>query len=142
MPSHIPANESLEALQKAAPVILIVDDSPSNQLLMELYFKDSGCTVDYAFDGNQALEMFGQRHYDLVIMDIQMPEMDGWETTRRLRDMDMENASTVPVLAVTANAMEENIRLSLDAGCTDFLAKPVSKASLLDCVAHHILLKS
>ncbi len=79
--------------------------------------------------------------YDLVLMDIQMPVMDGYEATRKIREYENRQggSSPTPIVAVTANAFKEDQERCLAAGCTDYLAKPVSKIKLLQCVARHVL---
>ncbi len=119
--------------------ILVAEDSDSNQALIELYFRNTACRLDFAANGVEAVDMFASGQYDMVLMDIQMPEMDGYEATRRIRAMEQERAmAATPIIAVTANAFREDQTQSLASGCTDYLAKPVSKVSLLQCVARHM----
>lgn len=116
--------------------ILIAEDSDSNLALLELYFKKTTCRLDFASDGSEALDKFKSSSYDLVLMDIQMPIMDGYEATRRIRAFEKEqNRPEVPIVAVTANAFTEDKHKCLETGCTDYLAKPIKKADLLQCVA-------
>jgi signal transduction histidine kinase/CheY-like chemotaxis protein len=120
--------------------ILVAEDSESNRALIDLYFKRTACSLDFAVDGLEALEMFSKNKYDLILMDIQMPGMDGYEATQHIRAREKEMAvAPIPIVAVTANAFKEDQKKSQAAGCTDYLAKPVSKASLLECVAFHTL---
>lgn len=119
--------------------ILVAEDSDSNQALIELYFKKTDCRLDFAADGKEALEKFKTASYDLVLMDIQMPVMDGYEATREIRTYEeAQGSAPVPIVAVTANAFREDQRKCIAAGCTDYLAKPVSKAGLLQCAAKYI----
>ncbi|WP_319543391.1 response regulator [uncultured Pseudodesulfovibrio sp.] len=116
--------------------ILIAEDSESNAMLFSLYFKGSPYTLDFASNGQLALEKFKSTPYDLVLMDILMPIMDGWQTTRAIRSFEAEKGlPPSPIVAVTANAFEEDRQKSLEAGCTDFLPKPIRKKALLNCVA-------
>ena len=116
--------------------ILIADDSESNQDLFALYFKKTSCTLDFADNGRQAVEKFKTTRYDIVLMDILMPVMDGLTAIREIRSFERDNDRTpVPVLAVTANSFEEDRQQALDAGCSGFLAKPIRKSRMLECVA-------
>jgi CheY-like chemotaxis protein len=118
--------------------ILLAEDSQDNVLLIQSYLKPSGCSVDVARDGEVALRMFISGTYDVVLMDVQMPVMDGYSTTRRIRQWEGENrARPVPILALTAHALPEEVRKSLDAGCTAHLAKPIRKATLLHAIEKH-----
>ncbi len=118
--------------------ILLAEDSPDNVLLIQSYLKASGCSVDLACNGEVALQMFISGTYDVVLMDVQMPVMDGYSATRRIRQWESENrARPVPILALTAHALPEEVRKSLDAGCTAHLTKPIHKATLLHAIEEH-----
>jgi len=133
--------ELSNVLSKTSASVLIAEDSESNQALIELYFKNTACRLDFATDGLEAMEKFMAGDYDLVLMDIQMPVMDGYEATRKIREYENRQggSSPTPIVAVTANAFKEDQERCLAAGCTDYLAKPVSKIKLLQCVARHVL---
>jgi len=118
--------------------ILLAEDSPDNVLLIQSYLKASGCSVDLACNGEVALQMFISGTYDVVLMDVQMPVMDGYSATRRIRQWESENrARPVPILALTAHALPEEVQKSLDAGCTAHLTKPIRKATLLHAIEEH-----
>lgn len=137
------SSASVEALQCVPLSILVAEDSESNRALIDLYFKKTACTIDFAENGNEAIEKFSKYEYNLILMDIQMPGMDGYEATRRIRIIERErHAIPIPILAVTANAFKEDQERSRDAGCTDYLAKPVSKPVLLERVAFHAIHKT
>jgi PAS domain S-box-containing protein len=114
--------------------LLIVDDSADNRLLMARLLEDQGATVDQAADGGQAIAKSGEKHFDLILMDIQMRVMDGFDATRELR----RRGFTKPIIAVTAHAMMEDIQQSLDAGCTDHLPKPIDPERLIRMIAGHV----
>ncbi|NDV19574.1 response regulator [Pseudodesulfovibrio sp. JC047] len=131
------AENSTESTLPSSPsTILIAEDSESNAMLFSLYFKGTKYILDFAQNGKQAVDKFKSTTYDLVLMDILMPVMDGWQATEAIRSYETEKGlSPSPIVAVTANTFEEDRQKSLNAGCTDFLPKPVRKAALLDCVA-------
>ena len=101
--------------------ILVVDDGNANRRLIELYLTRAGCSVDQAENGQIGLNMALAKKYDLILMDMQMPVMDGYTATRELRSRNMN----LPVIALTAAAMQEDEQKCMDAGCTAFLTKPV-----------------
>ncbi|HEY0837665.1 MAG TPA: response regulator, partial [Azospirillum sp.] len=113
--------------------ILLVEDSPTNQMVATAFLKAAGCQVDVAANGLEAIEAARTLPYDLVLMDIAMPEMDGLTATRALRALPPP-AGTLPIVAMTANAMEGDRERCLAAGMNDHIAKPVDRARLLDTV--------
>ena len=107
-------------------------------LLIRSYLEASGCSVDVAGDGEAALRTFVSGAYDLVLMDVQMPVMDGYAATRGIRQWEAEHGTgPVPILALTAHALREEVRKSVDAGCTAHLTKPIRKETLLQAIAEH-----
>ncbi|WP_285905201.1 response regulator [Pseudodesulfovibrio pelocollis] len=121
-----------------ADTILVADDSDTNRALIELYFRGTPWRLDFAVDGRDAVARFASGSYALVLMDIRMPDMDGYEATRRIRALEAERGTEpTPIVAITADAFREHEVQCLAAGCTDFLAKPVRKDALLRCVARH-----
>ncbi len=105
--------------------ILVVDDNPVNLKLTSRMLENLGCDVDLARSGLEALEILEDGSYELVFMDCRMPEMDGYEATRRIRSWD-EPSADVPIVALTANATEQDRQLCLESGMNDFLTKPLS----------------
>lgn len=116
-----------------APVrVLLAEDNEVNVLLVRAMLEDSGYQLDVAANGETALAMFHERHYDLVLMDIQMPGIDGHATTREIRRIEAEESRTpVVVIALTAHAYERDAQRSLEAGCNAHLTKPISRETLL-----------
>ena len=116
----------------------MVDDNPANLQLAGELLLDIGVNVELAASGPQAIELFEEQPFDLVFMDIQMPEMDGLETSRRLRHMESTNQHT-PIVALTAHAAIEQKSQLLLAGMDDFLSKPVSEQQLVDVLQRLVL---
>ena len=121
--------------------ILLVEDNELNQEIAMELLGMTGVQVDAAGDGAQALELF--RHseegwYDLIFMDIQMPVMDGFEATRRIRTLPRQDARDVWIVAMTANAFVEDIRLSREAGMNEHVSKPVDVDRLLDILRRQL----
>lgn len=119
--------------------ILIVDDTEDNRYLLANYLKKYPFVVTHAQNGLDALEKVTQKDFDVILMDIQMPIMDGYEATKRIREMEKEqNKKEVPIIAVSANAMADDIQHSLRVGCTEHLTKPLKKATLIKALTHYI----
>ncbi len=115
--------------------ILLADDSPDNRLLVRNYLRVTPYQVDEAENGKIAIEKFIANHYDLVLMDIQMPEMDGYDATRAMRLWERERGQPrTPILALTASALEENMRRTSEAGCDLHVTKPVKRDTLLEAI--------
>ncbi len=117
---------------QSAMRILLAEDSPHNRLLIEEYLKKLPYELHIAENGAVALEKFIAGRYDVVLMDLRMPVMDGYTAVRRMRQWEDEQAcAPTPILALTASALDGDIRRSVEAGCTAHLSKPVKKAQLL-----------
>lgn len=128
--------EPINTLIERPVSILVAEDSDSNQLLISLYFKGTSCELEFAANGEEAVEKHATGFYDIILMDIQMPVMNGWDATSKIRERERKlNLPPVPIVAITANPSAEDRQLALKAGCTDFYPKPIRKAELLEGVA-------
>lgn len=113
--------------------ILLVDDYKHNRFIIQKYLKDTPVQTDIAENGAEAVEKFESGEYDLVLMDMQMPVMDGYAATRKIREFEARlGKKQIPVIALSAYALKEEIQKSLDAGCNEHLTKPIKKAKLLE----------
>ncbi|MCA9712616.1 MAG: response regulator, partial [Myxococcales bacterium] len=110
--------------------VLVVDDDQINRLVATRLLGKMGLQVDVVGSGAEALERLAQAPFDAVLMDCQMPDMDGYETTRALRQRETEGR--VRVVAMTASAMEEDRRRCYEAGMDAFISKPVRRESLVE----------
>lgn len=110
--------------------VLVADDGPDNQYLVSKYLTLSGAHADIANDGEEAVAMAMKSDYDIILMDIQMPNLDGYQATTRLRELGCK----VPVVAITAHAMRSEIEKCRLAGCDAYLSKPLSRQALVDMV--------
>ena len=116
------------------PKILIVDDSSTNRLVASEMLKEFEFATDFACDGLEAVTAASKFRYDLILMDVRMPEMDGLEATKIIRSFEGD-AARVPVIAFTANAFAEDVATCLAAGMNGFVSKPVRKLELLKAIA-------
>ena len=115
--------------------ILLAEDAEDSRLLLKSFLKDTPHTLDMAENGEEAIEMFTANEYDLVLMDMQMPVMDGYTATRVIRGWEKKNErKAIPVIAFTAHALKEELEKCLEAGCTDHLAKPVKKKEIIKAI--------
>ena len=114
--------------------ILVVDDGAANRRLIKLFLGRAGCVVEQAENGQIAVDMMQAEHFDLVLMDMQMPVLDGYEATGKLRELGFKQ----PIVALTANAMQGDEQKCLDAGCSGFLSKPVNMDKLVSTVAESL----
>jgi signal transduction histidine kinase/CheY-like chemotaxis protein/HPt (histidine-containing phosphotransfer) domain-containing protein len=116
--------------------ILLADDSEDNRFLVRNYLRNAGCLIDEAENGADAIAQFEKSRYDLVLLDVQMPVMDGYTATRAMRDQESgRGARRTPIVALTAHAMKEEVRRSLDAGCDAHVVKPIAKQTLIEVIS-------
>jgi len=126
---------TLDNVDRAGGRILLVEDNPTNQLLATLLLEKQGHFITIAENGEMALRELANIDFDLVLMDVQMPVMDGYEATRQLRTSTAVRNPRIPVIAMTADAMEGDRERCLAAGMDDYLAKPVDFQMLGQVIA-------
>ena len=125
--------EETEALK-----ILLVEDSEDNRLLVQLYLNKTQHQLDMAENGELAVAMFKKSDYNLVLMDMQMPVMDGYTATRKIREWEEQhNRLKTPIIALTSHALKGDMEKCLEAGCSDYVSKPIIKSKLLETLHNY-----
>jgi PAS domain S-box-containing protein len=116
--------------------ILLAEDVELNREIVLALLEPTSLAIDCAINGREALDMFAAtpEKYDLIFMDMQMPEMDGLEATRRIRTLDIPKARTIPIIAMTANVFKEDVERSLEAGMNDHIGKPLNLDDVLNAL--------
>ena len=119
--------------------VLVAEDNEMNQMIVVEILKDAGFNVEIANDGIEAVDKIknasSDNFYDIVLMDVQMPNMGGYEATKQIRSLSDEKKANVPIIAVTANAFEEDRKLALDAGMNGHLAKPYNIPQIIETLS-------
>jgi two-component system sensor histidine kinase/response regulator len=119
----------VEDHQRRGRTVLLVEDNATNRRVAELFLERAGCGVVVAADGREALEELHKRPVDLVLMDVQMPLMDGLEATRRIR-ADVPGGARIPIVGLTANALKDQVEACRAAGMDEVIAKPIERERL------------
>jgi len=124
--------------------ILVADDYPTNQLVASMHLKAVGFNVDLAGDGQQAVAAFEDKPYDLILMDIQMPVLNGFDATRKIRILEAASKRDrrVPIIALTANALKGDEEKCLEAGMDGYLTKPIHRQKLIRAAVHWLGLET
>ena len=128
---------TLKENKKKNARILLAEDNLINQKVASHMLKKFGYSLDTVVDGKEAVDALKNRHYALILMDIQMPEMDGYEATKQIRSFDGDKKD-IPIVAMTANAMKGDREKCLDAGMNDYITKPVKPENLLAAISKWI----
>jgi two-component system sensor histidine kinase/response regulator len=115
--------------------LLLVEDNATNELLAVTLLEKAGHAVATAVNGKDALDILSQRRFDAILMDVQMPEMDGFEATKRIRERERSSGEHTPIIAMTANALTGDRERCLDAGMDAYLSKPILAAELYQVLA-------
>ena len=121
--------------------VLLVEDVEVNREIAKVVLAETGLSVDEAVDGADALQIFSRsenNYYDLILMDVQMPKLNGYEATKKIRELDRADAKNIPIIAMTANAFEEDKANALNAGMNDHIAKPLDIAKLLSTLKKYL----
>jgi len=133
------AKKKLDNQQRKTPIILVVDDNRENLELLEAYLEDLDCRTIAAYDGPEALEIVRKDNPDLLLLDIMMPKMSGFEVCRRIKNDPA--TSHIPIIMVTALNEFGDMQRAVDCGTDDFVSKPVNKLELLTRVKTMLKLK-
>ncbi|MDF1614126.1 ATP-binding protein [Desulfurivibrio dismutans] len=127
------------ATDSAARRLLLAEDAPENRLLFKAYLNDTPYQLETAVNGEEAVEKFQQSRYDLVLLDIQMPGMDGYTAARTMRVWEAERGrEPTPIVALTAHAFREDIRKSREAGCDGHMVKPIKMEDFLRIIGRYL----
>ena len=120
--------------------ILLIDDSDDSRLLIKVFLKNAKIELDVAMNGLEGLEKFKKNEYDIILMDVQMPEMDGLSCTKEMRKYEEQNPekNRTFILAMTAYAFNEDIQRTRDAGCDSHISKPINKIKLISSLKKHM----
>ena len=118
--------------------ILLVEDNVTNQKIVTISLGSKVKNIDTALDGKEALDMFGKSNYDVILMDIRLPVMDGITVSRKIRDIEESTSKHTPIIAITANAMIGDKEKCLAAGIDDYLSKPFQPQKLLELIGKYL----
>jgi CheY-like chemotaxis protein len=120
--------------------LLLAEDVEINREIVTAMLESTALAIDCAENGAEALRMFQDApdRYDMIFMDVQMPEMDGFEATQRIRALAVPNAATIPIVAMTANVFREDIEKCLAAGMNDHIGKPLDSADMMRKLQHYL----
>ncbi len=140
-PQNVPDEKKIYARAAGDYQILLVEDMKINRLLAQKIIKNAGFKVESAEDGSQAVKMMSESpegYYDLILMDIQMPVMNGYDATRAIRKLDRGDAASIPIIALSANIRDEDKKNCLDSGMNAHIAKPFDAERLVEEINYYI----
>ncbi len=133
--ADILAGPEIEPDEETPLQVMVVDDNATNRRVLELILGQLGARILSVENGQEAVEAFDQGGFDLILMDVQMPVMDGLTATREIRKREHSaSRPTTPVIIVSANCMPEHVKAGLDAGAQQYLGKPVGAQALIDAI--------
>lgn len=139
-PAHVIMPAAREASSEPQPPgrpirVLVADDSEDNRLLIDAFLKKNGYAIDHADNGEIAVRKFIEGRYDVVLMDIQMPVMDGYQAVREIRTWEeTQRVPRTPIIALTASVLDEAVGKSFEAGCDTHVSKPIRRATLMTAI--------
>lgn len=138
VPTLASAREAPNTTSMTDKSVLLVEDYAANQLIFAAYLKAAGCRLEIANHGREGVEAFLAGDFDVVIMDMQMPVLDGWNATKEIRKLERANGwPPTPIIALTASASNEDRERCREVGCTAFLTKPLGRSELLEALRKH-----
>tara|TARA_Y100001935_G_scaffold93147_1_gene77418 strand:+ start:32520 stop:32957 length:438 start_codon:yes stop_codon:yes gene_type:complete len=129
---------SLSASEKESYQILVVEDNRINRKVVEKTLNKAGFKCDLASNGLEALEILHHKEYDIIFMDVHMPEMDGMEATREIRSKHGTHNAQIPIIAFTASVLDHEKELCIEAGMNDFIPKPVELHRLIETLSNWV----
>ncbi len=139
---NLAKTEEIGEFNFAGRRVLIVEDNDLNREIAAEILKDTGMEVEEAENGKQAVDMFAaspEKYYDIVLMDIQMPVMNGYDATVAMRSLDRKDAKSIPIVAMTANAFAEDVHAAISVGMNEHIAKPLDIKVLMECIQRWIM---
>lgn len=136
--AFVPSRAAALNVEQGTPLLaLLVEDNPINQKVASRLLEKQGCSVRTAGNGLEALSRYAEQPFDLIFMDVQMPEMNGFEAARTIRHLEQTSGVRTPIIALTANAMATDRELCLDAGMDDYLSKPIEVEKLNEMIVKY-----
>ncbi|MFT4737027.1 MAG: PAS domain S-box-containing protein [Cyclobacteriaceae bacterium] len=132
---HVERDTAPQAAIRDDIHLLVAEDNNGNRILIESLFKKWDISFDFAFDGKQAFEKIQLKHYDMVLMDLQMPEMDGYEATKAIRNLPSTKYREIPIIALTASVMSNVLEKTKEVGMNGYVSKPYSPKDLKNTIA-------
>lgn len=121
--------------------MLLVEDNELNMEIAEFILKEAGAVVTKAYNGQEAVDLFKaseEESYDVILMDIMMPVLNGLDATREIRNLQRQDASTIPIFAMTANAFSEDAQKCMEVGMNEHIAKPVEPEKVISMIRQYV----
>jgi CheY-like chemotaxis protein len=130
--------EAVESVLKYSGEVLVVEDNPVNQKVARRFLERMGLTVTIAADGQQGVALYQSSHFDVILMDVQMPVLDGCAATRAIRKLEHGTQKHIPIVALTADAMVQQLEECRAAGMDDHLTKPIEVEALRSTLGKYL----